>query len=179
MKKHYIWSNTTEEIEAIAHDMVANGEYESIDEAWLSACDLVNDYLDDEIINLSDVRGRVIGIGAFCSWNGLSTGYRIFDSLADVLRQDMTEDIIELYVDTDGHLHKHGIHHDGSNDVVYYLLPYDLDETDIARDDDDRIIIEQECHLDSKGYVHSTGVSIFDVVESLAPQIASVYGWTA
>lgn len=179
MKKHMIWSNTPEEIEAIAEDMVSDGQFETVDDAWYSAAILANDYLDDERINLSGIKGRIVAVGDFGRWDGHYDGYRIFDSLEDVLRQDMTEDIIELYVDEDGDLVKHGVHHDGMNYVRYYLLPDGIDDYDIAYDDDGRLIVEQEYHVDEKGYGHSVGVSLFDIVESLGSRIADVYGWTA
>ena len=107
MRKYMIWSNEYDQIRAIEEDLVNNDpdqSYEDLDSAWEDACELNNEYLDDERRNLDvDVGEHIIVIASLGLWDGRRIAYKDLNStnLSDCL-SGTCGDYVTWYVDERG-----------------------------------------------------------------------------
>lgn len=133
------------------------------EERWELAVDMNWDYLEDERMNLDkELYGQIVMIGSIGRWNGTFSGYTIkkAHNLADCLEFMDSCDYAEWYVE-DGELRSNQTHHDGTNHVMYRLLPSGLPAEICEKLD------EEDFTLDD----------LMEWTESLAPYVAKVYGW--
>jgi len=123
-KKHTIWSNMNLDIKDW-QDMFEEEGITDKSEQYERMCNVNSDYLEDERINLSPIKGKILAIADLGLWNGRKTGYKIYNSIKDIFYSEC--DYCEWYVNPTG-LHFTGHHHDGTNYYEYRLV---RDNTDI------------------------------------------------
>jgi hypothetical protein len=121
-------------------------------------------WLDDTKLELSDCdRGELIAIADIGRWNGRCSGYKIIKSLPDVLYSECDDE--ELYVDSNGDLHKSESHHDGSNSILYRYWKEGLSDT--QKENFLNKIYNGNCsQKDITRYTKKAGI-----------EIAEVFGW--
>lgn len=122
-KKHTIWSNMNLDIEDW-QDMFKEDGITDEDEQYERMCNVNSDYLDDERINLSPIKGKILCIASLGLWNGRKQGYKIYNTIKDIFYTEC--DYCEWYVDPTG-LHFTGVHHDGTNCYEYRLIRDNVD----------------------------------------------------
>ena len=163
-EKRVIWQNYDVNVEDW-RDFLEEAYPDVTDEGeqYDVCCDLNWERLDDERHNL-DVRlpGYIVLIGSISRWNGTLVGHCIKDSdnLGDCLELMNCCEYGEWFVEG-GELQSRQSHHDGTNHIIYRLLPNGLSD-DICE------------KLESGEY------SLEDLLgwtESLAPYVCKVYGW--
>ena len=170
MRKCMIWSNEYDQIHAIEEDLVNNDpdkSYEDLDSAWEDACELNNEYLEDERANLNiNVHDDIIAIGYLGLWDGKRIAYKELHSqnIADCLTGTVG-DYVTWYLDERGDLCCRDIHHDGTNTYVYRAWKGGVTEA-------------QKRTLLQKIYVGSvTRKDITRVTRRLGEYVADIYGW--
>ena len=126
-------------------------------------CELNDEYLDDERINLDiQLDNSIIVIADLGLWNGRRCGYKIIDSgnIKDILH-DNNCDYCKWYADR-YNIRFTGHHHDGTNHYVYREVK-DMDKIDILTD---------------KLYNGTaTQADITRYTRSIRKHVADVYGW--
>lgn len=172
MKKHVIWSNDYDVIEALEKEIRENPDdfvagYDKDDDFWPIACQVNDDYLDDERVNLNiEVGTDIVVISNLGLWNGRFVGYRELHSqnIRDCLR-GVVGDYVTWYVDELGDLVCDDTHHDGTNHYTYRAWKDGVSDT------------QKENFLDKvyRGVV--TRKDITRYTRKLGPYIADVYGW--
>lgn len=119
-------------------------------------------YLEEERANLNaELPGTIVMIGTIGRWNGTFSGYSMkkAHNLADCLEFMDSCDYAEWFIE-DGDLQANQTHHDGTNHVMYRLLPSGLPAEICEKLD------EEDFTLDD----------LMEWTESLAPYVAKVYG---
>jgi hypothetical protein len=108
-------------------------------------------------------RGELVAIADVGRWNGRCSGYKIIKSLPDVLYTDCDDE--ELYVDSNGDLHKSESHHDGSNSILYRYWKEGLSD------------IQKENFLDKIYNGECTQKDITRYTRKAGTEIAELFGW--
>lgn len=108
-------------------------------------------------------RGELIAIANIGRWNGLYSGYKVIKSLPDVLYSDC--DYEELYVDSNGDLHKSESHHDGSNSILYRYWKEGLSDN------------QKENFLDKIYNGSCSQKDITRYTRKAGTEIAELFGW--
>ena len=171
--KRTIWSNEYDEIRSILDDLTY--EYEELEESpdeielWERAHEINNDYFEDELVNLDDLRADadIIAIADLGLWNGRVTGYKELNTnrIADCLNEWSDCDYITFYVDQYKNLRSSGYHHDGSNSTLFRAWkPETSDE-------------QRENFLYKIYQGKATSRDITRYTERIGDKIAAVYGW--
>ena len=165
MKKHIIWSN--ENLDAkdwkdyIEEQQEETGETYDENKQMDMITDLNNDYLGDERMNLDiPIDGKIIAIASLGLWNGTKQGYKIYNTLPDILYSEC--DSCTWYVEGSKVLFT-GHHHDGTNHVEYRVLNGNRDSDNFTS----KIYNGEEI---TKGMIQY-------YTKPLAPYIKNVYGW--
>lgn len=133
-------------------------------ERWQIICETNWAYLDDERMNLSvALPGRVVMIGSNGLWYGTVHGWSLkkANNLNACLEFMNSCDYAEWYVQG-GEFHSRQSHHDGTNHVIYRLLPYSVSDEILER------VEYHDCKYED----------VMRWTESLAPYVCKVYGWT-
>lgn len=119
MKEFVIWSNTDLNLDDWRADLeVEYPDYDE-DELYRLMCDINDEYLDDERLNLrKHADGEIVIIADLGRWNGRFSGYKELhsDLISDCLSTGC--DYAKWYVDALGDLRCSAAHHDGCD---YYL----------------------------------------------------------
>ena len=108
-------------------------------------------------------RGELIAIADLGRWNGRCSGYKVIKSLPDVLYSNCDDE--ELYVDSNGDLHKSESHHDGSNSILYRYWKEGLSDT------------QKENFLDKIYNGNCTQKDITRYTRKAGLEIAELFGW--
>lgn len=108
--------------------------------------------------------GEVVAIADIGRWDGRCGGYKLLDSIKDVLYSSC--DYVRIFVDSYGNLRKSESHHDGSNSILYRFWKDGLTE---AQKENflDRIYSGKVTRRDITRYTSSCGKAV-----------AEHYGWT-
>lgn len=164
--KHLIWGDINLDYDDWKDDI--ESEYPGISEqdGYAKMYQWNADYLDDERYNLDICVGTpIICIASLGFWHGRKNGYKIIASgnIKECLYSIC--DFNEWYVDELGDLQHTGIHHDGTNRMMYRALRPGLTERQLERFTD--------LILDSK----FTRKDITRYTVSLGPAIKKAYGW--
>lgn len=176
MKKHVIWSNDCDIIEALSKDIKENPDdfvagYSDGDDAdfWPIAYQLNDDYLDDERANLNvEVGDEIIIIASLGLWNGRRMGYKELHktNIRDCLDTGHTcGDYITWYVDERGDLMCENTHHDGTNFYTYRAWKDGISDT------------RKENFLNKVYHGIATRDDITRYTRKLGQYIADVYRW--
>lgn len=172
MERHVIWSNECDTIEALEKDILENPDdfvagYSKDDDFWAIACQINNDYLDDERVNLNiEVGDEIIAIADLGLWNGRRMGYKLIHStnIRDCL-SGTCGDYVTWYVDALGDLRCDDTHHDGTNHYLYRAWK-------------DGVSYAQRELLMRKIYCGiATRRDITRLTRKLGTYVADVYGW--
>ena len=160
--KRTLWSNTYETIEGIEKDVLENPEdFPNADEhnAWSIACEINDDYLDDERMNLDKELGtNLVMIGRLGLWNGTRTGWKhIHGTNLNDIFNGTVGDYVTWYVEDD-EIKCEDIHHDGTNYYTYRAIKSDLSEWEF-----DELMAE--------------GKNIDELTEKLGHYVAEIYGF--
>ena len=119
MKEFVIWSNMNLDFEDWRADLEAEYPEYNEDELYRLMCELNDEYLDDERLNLrKHADGEIVIIADLGRWNGRFSGYKELhsDLISDCLSTSC--DYAKWYVDELGDLRCYASHHDGCD---YYL----------------------------------------------------------
>lgn len=176
MKKHVIWSNDYDTIEALEKDIKENPDdfvagYSDGDDGdfWSIAYQLNDDYLGDEMANLNvEVGNEIIIIASLGLWNGRRMGYKELHKTNIRYCLDAGHtcgDYITWYVDEHGDLMCEDIHHDGTNFYTYRAWKNGISDT------------QKENFLDKVYRGVATRDDITRYTRKLGQYIADVYGW--
>lgn len=165
MQKRIIWSNEIDldDFREYIEDEFPEAESES--EKWEIACEINNDYLEDERENLRiDLPAEIVIIADLGRWDGRANGYKVIPSgnIAGCLYDDC--DYITWYCDR-YNFRGDGIHHDGKNHYLYRVFREELTEEQKSR------------FLDAIYYGKCNDRMIRRYTKSIRPYIAEVYGW--
>lgn len=163
--KQIIWSSETfydDTARAVyqdsQRDFLEDEEYYVADPEW---SEVVQGFLDDERNNLNcDVDGIIIAFADLGLWHGRRQGFKIYDTnIATILKS--SEDENEWYGDGKDIRSRH-IHHDGTNYVLYRIVP-DMEAAELVGE----MIYNREINEDE--FIKCT--------ESLYPYVAEIYDW--
>ncbi len=164
---HIIWSNYDLDYEDWRDDLEAEYPDMTEDERYEKMCEINDDYLDDERINLDiQLSQPILLIADLGLWNGRHSGYKEIPSgnIRDCLYSN--HDYSTWYVDKHGDLRCDDVHHDGTNHYLYRVFK------DSATD-------EQREELKEKIFLGTaTRADITSVTQRLGDEIGKVYGWT-
>ena len=108
-------------------------------------------------------RGELVAIADLGRWNGRCSGYKVIKSLPDVLYSNCDDE--ELYVDSNGDLHKSESHHDGSNSILYRYWKEGLSDT------------QKENFLDKIYNGSCSQKDITRYTRKAGLEIAELFGW--
>lgn len=164
-KAHVIWSAFPDFDEWKA-DILADEPELTEDQAYYRMVDVNNEYLEDERINLGNVRYNepILVIVMLGLWNGTYEGYAQVRSgkVSDCLRSEYDP---EWYVTADGEFMCADHHHDGTNYYWYRAWKDGVDD-------------DQKDEFLDKLYDHTaTSEDILSLTKPIGPDIAKVYGW--
>ena len=159
--KHTIWSNTYETIEALEKDILEDKESFLTDEehSWACACQLNDDYLNDERANLDKELGRTIVVIANLGlWNGRRNGWKLTNSTnLNGIFEGTCGDYVTWYVE-DGEIKCDDTHHDGTNHYTYRVLKDDISDWEFEE-------------------LMAEGKDIDELTEKLGHYVDEIYGW--
>ena len=165
--EHIIWSNT--KINVTDYADFLQEEYPEVtdpDKQYELCCEMNDNYLDDERMNLNVVLPHaIICIADMGLWNGRHMGYHMIESgnIADCLyTRDC--DYCTWYVDRYNDLRFTGAHHDGRNNYLYREL----------RDLSDK---QMENFLEKLHTGKLTRRDIRRYTASVGIHVNKVYGW--
>lgn len=171
MKMHTIWSNEYNVIEELEKEIIANPEeYHGInpENSWATACQLNDEYLDDERSNLNIECGNDIVVFAVLGlWDGYHNASKDLHrgNIADVFGNVHSCDYVTWYVDELGDLRCKGIHHDGTNNYMYRVWKDGVSE-------------EQKQSFRRKwGEKRATRKDLNRYTRRIGDKVADVYGW--
>lgn len=172
MKMNVIWSSEYDTIEKLEKDIRENPDdfvagYSKDDDFWAIACQLNDDYLDDERANLNiDVGEDIIIIADLGLWDGRHQGYKLLHStnIADCLT-GTCGDYVTWFVDDRGDLMCRDCHHDGTNLYLYRAWKPGVG------------IIAQDNFLEKVRYGKATRKDITRYTRKIGTYVADVYGW--
>lgn len=123
-----------------------------------------NFWWEDSYSELKRVNeGSLIAIANVGRWNGNFSGYKEVKSLQDTLYSNC--DYQELYLDSNGDLHKSESHHDGSNSILYRYWKEGLTDT------------QKENFMDKIYNGTCTQKDITRYTRKAGLEIARVFGW--
>ena len=165
--EHIIWSNVRINLEDWADFL--QEEYPDVtdpDKQYELCCDMNDEYLDDERMNLNvTLPHEIICIADMGLWNGRHMGYHMIESgnIADCL-YDPECDYCTWYVDRYNDLCFSGAHHDGTNHYLYREL----------RDLSDQ---QMENFLEKLHTGRLTRRDIRRYTTSVGIHVNKVYGW--
>lgn len=128
MKKHIIWTNQVDVNDYEGYLQEYYPEVKDETEKYELCCQINDDHLDDERINLN-IKCPIIGIADLGLWNGRFTGVKLFDNLKDIFYVSEICSILEWYVEGVT-LKGRMAHHDGTNYIKYYKFMKHLDGAD-------------------------------------------------
>ncbi len=157
MKKRIIWSDDINLEDW--QDLFEEEGIEDEGEQYERACELNNDYLDDERVNLDcELPGRVLCIADLGLWDGRHSGYRLLGSnLNSIFDVEASEWYCDAY-NVRGTEH----HHDGTNFYEFRLIPDGVDATPL---------------LDALYSGEATDSLIRRYTRSLRHYVSEIYGW--
>ena len=171
MKTNVIWSNDIETIERIEKDILENPEeYFGVnaENSWATACELNDEYLEDEKSNLNIECGNDIMIfGVLGLWDGHHNVSKDLHrgNIADVFGNVHSCDYVTWYVDELGDLRCKGTHHDGTNNYLYRAWKDGISE-------------EQKRNFRRKwGEKRATRKDLTRYTRKIGTYVADVYGW--
>ena len=172
MKMHTIWSNEYDTIEALEKDIRENPDdfvagYSKDDDFWAIACQMNDDYLDDERANLNiEVGDEIIIIANLGLWDGKRMAYKELHrtNIADCFG-GTCGDYVTWFVDDRGDLNCRDCHHDGTNIYLYRAWKKGVTET------------QQENFLDKVYRGRATRKDITRYTRKIGTYVADVYGW--
>lgn len=163
---HLIWSNYHLELDDWRDALLEEHPDASESELYQMMCDLNDDHLADERLNLYIQMDRpILVIGDIGRWNGRFPGYKEIQSgnIKDCLYSDA--DYTTWFVDRRGDLRCDAVHHDGTNHYLYRVYRPGATEAQIER-------------LKDKIYDgFATRADIERVTKRLGDEIGKVYGW--
>ena len=135
------------------------------EEKLYDECNFLNQtWFEDTQIELSNAdRGELVAIADVGRWNGRCSGYKVIKSLPDVLYSSCDDE--ELYIDSNGDLHKSESHHDGSNSILYRYWKEGLSDTQ-KENFLDKIYNGSCSQKDITRYTRKAGI-----------EIAELFGW--
>lgn len=158
-----IWTNSYDEIEAIAADLREDCPDMKDNELIEWAYDLNREYLEDERINLDiEMNSPIIILADLGLWNGRRSGYKEISSgnIRDCLYSDC--DYLSWYVDDDGDFKCRAVHHDGVNYYRYRVFKPEADRDELKNKIYDGRATEED---------------IQKYTDPLGSVIGQVYGW--
>ena len=181
MKKHLIWGNYDLDPKDWQdfledNDLLEADEYDQ----YNAIAEMNNVYLDDERSafryiqkNSLDIRmngyndyGCILAIADLGLWNGRVTGYKVVNSLEDILYSDC--DYAEWWCDSQ--LRSKQSHHDGTNYITYVFFS--------GRDDGYNNTRGEDKFLEDLYYGNPISKSRwYKYTRSIAPYIKKYYGW--
>ena len=165
--EHIIWSNIGIDIKDWADFL--QEEYPDVtdpDKQYELCCEMNDNYLDDERMNLNvTLPHAIICIADMGLWNGRHMGYHMIEScnIADCL-YDPECDYCTWYVDRYNDLCFSGAHHDGTNRYLYRELR-DLSDKQM-KNFIDKLHTGRLTRRDIRRYTTSVGI-----------HVNKVYGW--
>ena len=172
MKMYTIWSNEYDVIEKLENDIRENPDefvagYSKDDDFWAIACQLNDEYLEDERANLNiEVGDEIIVIGTLGLWYGQRTGYKLLHStnIRDCFG-GTCGDYVTWFVDDRGDLNCRDCHHDGTNLYLYRAW-----KPDISYAQRDYFLQKVRCGI-------ATRKDITRYTRKIGTYVADVYGW--
>ena len=167
MAKKVIWSSeiNMNDWEEYVQEQKEEGFIEKDSDGYKEVVDLMNEYLEDERMNLDiPTEGRILVIASLGLWNGRKSAYKILNerNVNAILSNGCDE--IEWYCD--GHNIKAiGKHHDGTNYYEYREI----------REDKEDNIYKLLNRIYNGEPVSRQMINYY--TKSIAPQVKAVYGW--
>ena len=162
--KHMIWSNSPDEISAIAEDLRNENPDLSESAAWEEAADTNSGYLDDELAALAVPVGEILVLGDLGLWNGRKKVFKVIRSKLSNAYDVTCGDYIDWYVE-DGEMKIDDTHHDGTNHYLFRAWKDGVDETKKG------LLL----HLLSNGFDDKKTLDVY--TRPLGPDVAKVCGW--
>lgn len=122
-------------------------------------------WFEDELAQLKEIDSgnTIIALADLGLWNGRRTGYKEYDSLAEIMYSNC--DYETVYVDSNGDLRKEESHHDGSNSILYRYWKDGLADT------------QRDNFLDKCYNGNLTQRDITRFTRKAGLEIADTYGW--
>lgn len=170
MKMYIVWSNEIDQIESIVQGILDDPDnYFGFKEdgAYVTACELNDEYLDDERCNLNiNVGTEIVVIGNLDLWDGKRMGYKLLDSenISDCF-SGTCGDYVAWFVDDRGDLNCRDCHHDGTNLYLYRAWKPGVSET------------QKENFLTKVRRGQATRADITRYTRKIGTYVADVYGW--
>jgi len=132
--KHIIWSNMnyiTDEELAFYREDYPDAKYMADDELAIIIYTDIQDNLGDERMNLDvELSNDIIAIADLGLWNGKTFGYKILGTnINNCLYTNCNS--AEWYVDGYGNLRMTGVHHDGTNTMLYRMFKPEISDNQI------------------------------------------------
>ena len=170
MKMHTIWSNEYVAIENLEKEIRENpDEFSEVNQenSWERACELNNEYLEDEKVNLNiDVGEEIIVIADLGLWYGRRSGYKLIHSknIADCLT-GTCGDYVTWFVDDLGDLNCRDCHHDGTNLYLYRAWKPGISYA------------QRSYFMQKVAIGKATRKDITRYTQRIGDKVAEVYGW--
>ena len=172
MEMHTIWSNEYDVIENLEKEIKENPDdfvagYTKDDDFWAIACQINDEYLDDERANLNiDVGEEIIIIADLGLWDGRHQAYKLLNktNIADCLT-GTCGDYVTWFVDDRGDLMCRDCHHDGTNLYTYRAWKPGISE------------VQKENLLWKIRGGCAERRDITRVTQRIGNKVADVYGW--
>lgn len=169
MKKFTIWSSDVN-LEDWRDDLLEEHPDYTDDELYELACEINDEYLDDEIINLrsAETYEPILVIADLGLWYGRRPAYielRNVSTIGDALQKVIGVNHCDIYVDERGDLCCREAHHDGTNYQMLRTWKHNTSAT------------QRENLLEKIRKGTATRRDITRVTEKLGDKIARVYGW--
>jgi len=171
MKKHLIWSSDVN-LEDWRDDLLEEYPDADDEELYELACEMNDEYLDDERYNLASIEidEPIIIFADLGLWDGRVSGYRELihgENVGACLYANVRGmSSPEWYVDERGDLRCREAHHDGVNYYTYRVWKHNASTT------------QRENLLEKVYNGTATRRDITRVTEKLGDKIAQLYGWT-
>lgn len=165
-EKNIIWSNLNLDIKDWLAFLEEEYPGKTEDEYYELMCELNDDYLDDERMNLDRKLSTPILVCADLGlWNGRKSGYRMIGSgsIKDCLESGF--EYAEWYVDRQGDLRSTAVHHDGRNHYLYRAIKERVPDWKVER-------LQNKLYEGTASYA-----DIARVTRRLGDEIAAVYGF--
>lgn len=172
MKQYTIWGNEYDVVENLEKEIMENPDdfgvvYKEGDDIWATACEINDEYLEDEKANLNiDVGNDIVMFVVRGLWDGYHNGSRDLHNgnIASVLDSIGCE-YVKYYVDDNGDLRGTGVHHDGTNNHLYRAWKDGISE-------------KQKMNLQEKwAKKESTRKDLSRYTRKIGTYVADVYGW--
>lgn len=166
-KKINIWNNNFCTIESLVNDMKKDELYADFDNEmlWSEALGLNELYLKDEMLNLDiKLNQPIIAAIDMELWNGYQIGINTAfgSNVHDIFKAIRNPDYEEFsFFIEDNNVIFEGVHHDGTNRVVFRKLKENKNIGDI---------------VNNKTNQDNFWNNYYKYTESIAPEICNVYG---